>query len=203
MASTAHSMDAGRSIRTTATVLVLFASGVANALTEADCDGMHRLVDHTFRDLAQLTGDVLERSPGQVAIHRVSGSTLPFEQCKILRFEGDSALRVLECDIAGQSGIDRIDGLQSDVTLAITTKTMQSIADDYAACFFKRWTRSEDSTTRRGRVRSSWTWALTLDSQPAYRGIASLVVEQSKVGQPIGIPAITFNFYRVEHSAKN
>ena len=150
----------------------------------------------------ELMGSQIERE-SKGAIYRVSQPARPFERCEIQELEEDkpARFRLLICDLTAQSGIEPIAGKQTDLSAAVFVKTIQSIADDYSMCFYRRADGPETKAAKDGRVRTTWLWPLTLDAAPAFFAFVGLELRQASVGQEIGTPQIKIHFSRVDRSS--
>lgn len=203
MARSTRTQALGPTVRGLFALSTVSAAVSAHALSDADCNAMHTLVDHTFANLDKLLGSQIEREPGKGAIYRVSQPARPFERCEIQELEEDkpARFRLLICDLTAQSGIEPIAGKQSEFSAAVFVKTIQSIADDYSQCFYKRAAGPETKPAKDGRVISTWQWPLTLDVAPAYFAFVGLELKQASVGQEVGTPQIKIRFSRVDRNA--
>lgn len=201
MARSTRTRALGTSVRCLFAVSTLSAAVSAHALSDADCNAMHSLVDHTFANFNKLMGSQIERE-SKGAIYRVSQPARPFERCEIQELEEDkpARFRLLICDLTAQSGIEPIAGKQTDLSAAVFVKTIQSIADDYSKCFYKRADGPKTKEAKDGRVISTWLWPLTLDAAPAYFAFVGLELRQASVGQEVGTPQIKIHFSRVDRS---
>lgn len=157
----------------------------------AECKGLRELVHRSLEDFSGMIGEALPADGARV--HTVLKPTPPLEQCAITFSNDPNFGPALACDLTKQAEIEPINGVQTEITHAIFLKMADSIAGDYSKCFGLPPLRPAAKPKGKDQELHSWIWQTSSESK---HGMVFLMLQQSKLGYPIGRPKLTVYFQR-------